>query len=695
MKRSLLSVCLLALIVFALSQCGKPETTTTTDTSTTTAAPQSMTVPSEIAGPVLYRPTENDVIFVSDFTVTLKGGGEPQTAKTDFTGRYRFSDVKPGKYTVCWEAAGFQNGCTPEVAVTEGQSPSPQPAELKPAAPGSVVWGTVRLADGSAAAAIDRSSATAEVPSVELTGAGGAAAGQFHTNADGQFVIGVAAPPASVRAVAGSASQELKMLAAAAGKASDITLPNHRPVISGIDITGADAAAKTVKPGDTLKLQARTTDADGDTLQYKWDATAGTITPGDGGTATWKLPDFEAQLSAYVFVMDGKGGADRKTTAVKVGLSTLPIKLAGPPTNCSPLSLANVPPPRGYPPTPAFLTFMGTTNYSAAYYAGVDPQRLRRTLGAWWRVAGFNPNDGSGGVAKAPYLNFNDLGFGRDMHFNQVGNKVYAWVTNYGCPDNDPNNANLAARPIPANAVATVCMEYAPVEGQTQPIVKFFAYVGGLPAGQLLATADLDEWGQKPIPNLCQVCHGSNTAYNGGTNVNLGSSFIPFDLALLRFPGPSRTPPPGDLPAYYKMNQLVKITNPTPAISKLIDGWYTPLLSPPSQNNNYIPTGWRGGSVPASAAGLYQNVIVPGCRTCHYSFSPGSGIQWDTYQEVLSDRSFIRSYVCGRNPPMPHAAVTYINFWTNPYPFPQPPPPQYLGAYTDVNWPSFGGCTGR
>ncbi len=30
----------------------------------------------------------------------------------------------------------------------------------------------------------------------------------------------------------------------------------------------------------------------------------------------------------------------------------------------------------------------------------------------------------------------------------------------------------------------------------------------------------------------------------------------------------------------------------------------------------------------------------------------------------------------------------------NAYEYPTSPP-QYLGAYTDTNWPSFGGCTGK
>lgn len=339
---------------------------------------------------------------------------------------------------------------------------------------------------------------------------------------------------------------------------------------------------------------------------------------------------------------------------------------------------------------------METTDNSNSYYRNVDPQGLRTTLGDWWKVAGFNPADGSGGVAKAAYLNWNDLGFGRDMHFNQVGDNVYAWVTNYGCPDDDPKNADLAATPNPADAVATVVMEYAPIEGQSQRLVKFFVYVGGVAASKLTGLADLDEWGPKPVPNLCQNCHGAAPPYDGGTNVNLKANFLPFDLALLRYPGSSTTPPAGDLQAYYLMNQMIaKSTAPTKAIVDLINGWYTPLTSPPTQNNAYLPAGWQGGAIPATARALYQNVIAPGCRGCHYSLS--DKINWDTYQTVVNKRATIKAYVCRSEPRMPHAAVTYIHFWTNAYGF-SVPPPTFLGQYSDPAssppWSSFGGCTG-
>jgi hypothetical protein len=703
MKRSLVGT---SLLLYSLSiwSCNKPSESNATDG--TTAAPKKSEASATASGPriavtgsVLFKPNGHDQIYVADLPVTLKGGKAPQDAKTDVAGRYRFFDVAPGKYTVCWEQPGWVSGCTSEIEVTAEDSGYANIAELKPTASGSVAWGNVTLADGTSAVLIDYTSDTEAIPTVEALDAGGNSIGKARTNAAGWYAIGVRGTAATFRVVAGELRQDMKpdRAAEASSGAMRLKLNNHRPVFSAIDVFRGTAAARSAKPGEVLTLRPNVSDPDGDRLRYIWSTSAGTISSTADGVATWKLPDFPATLTAYCLVIDNRGGASVKEFSFVPGLEFAPN---GPPV-CNPLSLAKVPPPQGYPPTPPFLTFLldvDPTNgrikdHSADYYKNVDPQSLRTTLGAWWKVAGFNKDDGSGGVAKAAYLNWNDLGFGRDMHFNQVEKNIYAWVTNYGCPNNDPNNANLAANPVPANAKATVCMEYAPVEGTTTAIVKFFVYAGGQAGGTRQGKADLDEWGLKPVPNLCQTCHGGTSPYTGGTaTVNLGSSFIPFDLALLRFPGPSVTPPPGDLKEYYKMNRIIADgTKPKAAIVSLVNGWYTPLKNPPSQNF-YLPSGWQSRGVPASAARLYGNVIHPGCRTCHYSFS--AGISWDSYQGTLNDKPTIQSYVCGPGPVMPHAAITYINFWTNTYKFPISPP-NFLGAYSDSNWPAFGGCTGK
>ena len=695
MRRTWLSLVAIVCGLLMLWQCGGRDERTA---PTTAPAPTLQAPPSSVTGSVIFRMPGGDRIFVTDFPVKLQGGSGTPSVKSDIVGRYRFEGVAPGKYKVCWEAPGWASGCSEEVEVSQGESAYPHPLELKAANANSVAFGSVRLADGTAPTLIDRATGTATVPSIEVLDAGGKTLTTGRTNADGHYAIGVAGAVASVRAAIGATRTAPRALEAP-GVAADrrLILENSRPRVTGVELRKGDARAASVSPSDTVTLHPTVADPDGDTLTYEWHAVAGTITTAADGSATWKLPSHPMRARAYLTATDGNGGAVRHTVSLSVGGADARLEAApaGAPAPCTPLSLANVPPPSGYPPTPPFLTFLNTgTDQSAAYYKNVDPQDLRTTLGNWWKNAGFSATDGSGGIAQAAYLNWNDLGFGRDMHFNRVGNNVYAWVTNYGCPDNNPTNADLAAKPDTSLAVATVCMEYAPVEGSTTPIVKFFVYAGGVPASGLTGAADLDEWGVKYVPNLCQVCHGGPSPYSGGTNVNLGSSFIPFDLALLRYPKSSVTPPASDLPAYYTMNRTIAdYTKPRQPIIDLVNGWYLPLNTPPTQNNNYVPGAWQAStSVPATAAGLYSNVVVPGCRTCHYSMS--ADISWHTYDSFLDDRTMIQSYVCDANPYMPHAAVTYINFWTNAGGFPTSPP-QYLGAYSDTNWTTFGGCTGK
>ena len=130
---------------------------------------------------------------------------------------------------------------------------------------------------------------------------------------------------------------------------------------------------------------------------------------------------------------------------------------------------AGVPQWAGFPSSP-FLTRKGTGSSAGAlgYYGTIDPLNLRTKLGAWWTHNGFDLN-GAGEIRTA-YLNNNDLGFGRDMHCQQQGLSVAWYVTNYGLPNQNPNNANLALAANKKQAGATVSMEYKPIEGQTIPI---------------------------------------------------------------------------------------------------------------------------------------------------------------------------------------------------------------------------------
>src|SRR5207248_4501157 len=118
-------------------------------------------------------------------------------------------------------------------------------------------------------------------------------------------------------------------------------------------------------------------------------------------------------------------------------------------------------------------------------------------------------------------------------------------------------------------------------------IVKFYVYNAAGTA--LLASANLDGYGARPVPQLCMVCH--NGAYSGGTanvsghpvpgftspaDVNLGSRFLPFDVHFYTF-----DPDPADAataslaaqePKFKQLNQeIVGFGNPGPATAELVN----------------------------------------------------------------------------------------------------------------------------
>ena len=353
-----------------------------------------------------------------------------------------------------------------------------------------------------------------------------------------------------------------------------------------------------------------------------------------------------------------------------------------------------------------FLTFKGVGDAATAngYYAGVDPNGLRTTLGQWWTTNGFDASGNATGEVRTSYLNNNDLGSGRDMHFLAGANgKLAAYVTNYGAFDQNPVNAYLAANKI--NPGATVCMEYSPIEGQSNYVVKFFVFAGngnGANAPQV-PSANLDGFGEKFVPNLCLNCHGgsyspSNPASPTAAELDMKSSFRELDTATYRFPSGLFQPTPAEKAAFHQQNDLVKALHPgqgsppnagtRQAIRDLITGWYQ--AGNDDQDNTWTPNDWLG----QPQQGLYHDVVAGSCRTCHVAFDDDSsqfGIQWTTYAQLKFRRSsgLLADYVLCQSRFMPHAVVTWRNFWLSS----NPHKPAALRDYQDgTNWPQIGSC---
>lgn len=329
-----------------------------------------------------------------------------------------------------------------------------------------------------------------------------------------------------------------------------------------------------------------------------------------------------------------------------------------------------------------FLTRKGTGSAgdALAYYGDIDPLGLRPTLGDFWVQNGFNA-DGSGGV-RTSFINHNDLGFGRDMHCLASAGNLACYVTNYGEPDQAPGNFDLAQTANLADAVATVTMEYSAVEGAGPTrIVKFYAYAGGSASGTLLDSADLDKSGPKFLPNLCLNCHGGDYG-GGGSSVDMGSSFREFDVYSFRDSSGSNPDVANGIadvlaqePSFLQQNLMVANTNPAPAIIDLLNAFYDNGASA-TVDPNAVPSPWQAATTgAASTEDLYRDVVAKGCRTCHGAQSPA--LDWDSYAEFAAARNLIYFDVCDFKA-MPHANITFKNFWLSDGPH----APDVLGSYT-------------
>ena len=301
------------------------------------------------------------------------------------------------------------------------------------------------------------------------------------------------------------------------------------------------------------------------------------------------------------------------------------------------------------------------------YYNTIDPGNANPTLSQWWTNHGFAA-DGSGGT-RAAYLNFNDLGFGRDMNCLQTGSDLACYVTNYGAPDQNPANADAAESQDPTKRGATVAMEYKNSEGADRR-VRFFVYAPGDPttAGKL-KFADLDGLGPKSVPNLCIVCHGGT--YDSGANNVLQARFREFDLQSFKYSGGrSWDYPPSaasnslsnnELTAFATLNKLVHDIQPnTSAIKELIDNWYPGGFGAGTKpSNTAVPPGWSGD------ANFYRNVFGKSCRTCHVARDKGVANGFYTFNSS-SNFAGTDYAVCGFPKFMPNAYITYKNFWNDP-----------------------------
>jgi hypothetical protein len=343
---------------------------------------------------------------------------------------------------------------------------------------------------------------------------------------------------------------------------------------------------------------------------------------------------------------------------------------------------------------------------SKNYYLSVDPTNARGTFADFKSLNGFsaNPNTPAAGEIVAQYANSGDLGFGRDMHcLKKTNGDVACYVTNYGTGysniapgggTNDHDDANAAGQRTTVGVsaeVATVAMEYSPIENDPagDKVVKFFVYKKNFPNtgdyGRSIS-ANLDGRGERPVPQLCMICHGGLVpsqaggvpAFGTAAQVKLTSRFLPFDHRFFTFPNNPATLSKASQEASIKNlnEQIVNAAPPAPAsdpIHEVVSGLYNNGASS-TQIVNFTVPGWVNGASAAepNQANFYQGVLADVCRTCHIAQAFGQ-LQFNNSDKFINVSNAVTTNnrlmlgtaqlrVCG-DYVMPHALRTHDIFW--------------------------------
>jgi len=358
---------------------------------------------------------------------------------------------------------------------------------------------------------------------------------------------------------------------------------------------------------------------------------------------------------------------------------------------------------------------------SRNYYTTLDPTDAVISFEKFKNVHGFNQNPATPNATEmvASYANSGDLGFGRDMHcLKKANNDVVCYVTNYGngytniydpvtnggpgTVDTDDANAAASHSTVGASSdVATVAMEYSDLPGAPgNKVVKFYVYKTALTTAAAITvtnptgayarsiSANLDGRGERPVPQLCMICHGGQVpqqsggvpAFGNNTQATLGSRFLPFDHRFFTSPSGANPSITAQEAAFKSLNEQIVNSAPPTAASDPVKEVVTGLYSGPNPNvqvRNFSVPGWQTGasSNVFGQSNFYQRVVADACRTCHIT-QPFSQLQFNTSQKFLHLLSppapviannylmlgTAQNRVCG-DYVMPHAFRTHEIFW--------------------------------
>jgi mono/diheme cytochrome c family protein len=212
-------------------------------------------------------------------------------------------------------------------------------------------------------------------------------------------------------------------------------------------------------------------------------------------------------------------------------------------------------------------------------------------------------------------------------------------------------------------------------------------------------SANLDGRGERPVPQLCMICHGGQIpSQNGGVpafgtaaEVKLNARFLPFDHRFFTFPSSPASLSKANQEASIKNlnEQIVNAAPPATSgdpILEVISGMYNNGASA-TQIPNFTVPGWVNGASAnlPNQQSFYQGVVAQECRTCHAA-QPFSQLQFNTSDKFLNVSTAVtpnnklmlgtaQLRVCG-DYVMAHSLRTHEIFWNEYWDVPNwgPPP---------------------
>jgi hypothetical protein len=378
------------------------------------------------------------------------------------------------------------------------------------------------------------------------------------------------------------------------------------------------------------------------------------------------------------------------------------------------------------------------TSFAEAYYAAVDPEDARDTLQGYQRVHGF---DVEGADVHVIFRDSKDLGYGRDMYMRSYpnpsdcgGHVVAFYVRNFSVKIIDgfaygPVNLEGAINEDLQHHFGSNAIEFShgiSTEGDTcspEPMAKFYTYLADYSSADAdhprRLRIDLDNRGEKAMPQPCISCHGGKLrpldrfgrfvamhandpiAQIGDTNSQLQA----FEIDTFEFSDEA-----GHTRADYeeglrKLNAAIYCTYPGSLGHAACDdhggglavqadegewsgdfgrevllGWYGNALETPgsSYDGEFVPEGWRpaAGGPPGGADALFQKVVGPNCFVCHgkrgtqlgsntNAGGDGKDLDFSTWDKFISHATEIERLVFNEGR-MPLGLLNYDNFWDDP-----------------------------